>query len=538
MIRHHPPPTRGEPMKFMRRPDLDTQTRIEIVLQVWLHQGVYGKMTQIAAYYQISRTFLYQLFIMATLHLEILFSEEKLLFEKDQRHLEQLILLLRLEGKCSIQSISAILQELGYGPNSVGHLSTFLQHYGTEVASTLTMPSLKLVFYLSDEIFAIRSPILVTIDAQSTAILKIALAADRSEETWRAHFAELEDHQFVSLGLASDRGVGLVAGYQAALEKALWVCDYFHEFRDLFKILYQWERKAYAAIGQEEEAARKFQNAQSQANLKKRLEHYEQAHQVCEEAIHRYDQLALLLNLLRETLQFCDFGGSIRSKEQVRSELTLVLQWLAEIDHPALKEALTPIHKHLDDILVPFVQAESVYAQLQQQVPRQALDFLVLAWQHEHSFHQSRSKQKHYHHRESQEWLAFAQGLLGHEFDSLKALVFAQMDSLIRASSLVEMVNSLLRPYLNSCKGQITQEALNLIMFYHNHHRYKSGKRKGQAPLELLTGESLQAEWLDLLIQQVPASNGWETADSISSEGGKNIDGEELQEKTPYAEAA
>jgi hypothetical protein len=65
---------------------------------------------------------------------------------------------------------------------------------------------------------------------------------------------------------------------------------------------------------------------------------------------------------------------------------------------------------------------------------------------------------------------------------------------LICASSLVEMVNSLMRPYLNSCKGQITQEALNLIMFYHNHHRYKSGKREGKAPFELLTGESFKAD--------------------------------------------
>ena len=64
-------------MKFMRRPDLDTQTRIHIVMLVWLHQGVYGKMTHIAAYYRISRTFLYQLLITANLHLEILFSVEK-----------------------------------------------------------------------------------------------------------------------------------------------------------------------------------------------------------------------------------------------------------------------------------------------------------------------------------------------------------------------------------------------------------------------------------------------------------------------------
>ena len=77
------------------------------------------------------------------------------------------------------------------------------------------------------------------------------------------------------------------------------------------------------------------------------------------------------------------------------------------------------------------------------------------------------------------------------------------MDSIIRLSSWVEMVNSLIRPYHNSCKGQITQETLNLIMFYQNHQRYKNGKRKGKAPLELLTGEPLKKEWLELLIQQM-----------------------------------
>jgi hypothetical protein len=65
------------------------------------------------------------------------------------------------------------------------------------------------------------------------------------------------------------------------------------------------------------------------------------------------------------------------------------------------------------------------------------------------------------------------------------------------------MVNSLIRPYLNSCKGQITQETLNLIMFYHNHRRYKSGKRQGKAPIELLTGKPLEAPWWELLLQQV-----------------------------------
>jgi hypothetical protein len=490
-------------MKFIRRPDLDPQTRIHIVMLAWLHQGVYGKMTQIAQTYQISRTFLYQLLLAANLQLEVLFSDEKRLFQKDHQHLEHLLLLLRLEGNCSLLSISSILQALQCHPNSLGYLSQFFQSAGQTLPSTLVMPSKKLVFYLSDEIFAIDAPILVTIDAQSTAILKIELASDRSADTWKAHFEALEDHQFFSLGMASDRGTGLVAGYQAACDMALWVADYFHEFRDLFKLLHQLERKAYAAIAKEYDAARTFANAKSESNLHKRLQHYDTAHRVCEQAMALYDQLAMLLHWLREALQLCSAHGRLRTQEDVRSDLMPLFDLMQELDCAALTKTLKPIRSHIDDIVVPFKHAEDIDAALRVVVPHDALDFLVLAWHHDHFVYQSGAKQKAYLQSERDFYLACAEGLLGNEFDRLKTLVFDKLDTIVRASSLVEMVNSLIRPYLNSCKGQITQETLNLIMFYHNHRRYKSGKRQGKAPIELLTGEPLETPWWELLRQQI-----------------------------------
>ena len=84
-------------MKFVRRPDLAPQTRIEIVKLVWQSQGIYGKMTEIAQQYQISRTFLYQLLWMATWQLETLFSDAKPREPHDPQHFEDLLLLLRLE---------------------------------------------------------------------------------------------------------------------------------------------------------------------------------------------------------------------------------------------------------------------------------------------------------------------------------------------------------------------------------------------------------------------------------------------------------
>jgi hypothetical protein len=501
MIHHHPPPTRGYTMKFIRRHDLEPHTRIEIVRLAWINQGLYGKMTQIAQDYHISRTFLYQLTWAAQHQLKELFSDPKHLVQDLHSQFEPLILLLRLEGKCSLPSLSAILKRLEYQPNSVGYLSKYLQDYGHSVPSTLQVAQTKVVFYLSDEIFAIGTPILVTVDAQSTAILQIQLASDRSAQTWKAHFDNLGDHLFHSIGMASDRGVGLMAGYQAACQDGLWVCDQFHEFHDLFHRCHQLERKAYGAIGKEDEAAKKFENAKSEANLQKRLAQYERAHQACEQAMARYDQLHLLLDLLRETLHLCSPLGRLRTVEGIRAELMLLLSLIQAIDDERLPKLLQPIWSHLDDSLVPFQQVASIHAELLALIPPQRVDALVLAWHHDHLCDQSHGQNKHYHQRESQYWLDFAQGLLGDSFPWLQGLVFDKLDSIVKASSLVEMVNSLLRPYLNSCKGHITQETLNLIMFYHNHRRYKSGRRKGKAPIELLTGEALQTDWVDLLIQ-------------------------------------
>jgi hypothetical protein len=360
---------------------------------------------------------------------------------------------------------------------------------------------------------------LVTIEAQSTAILKIQLASDRSAPTWQAHFEDLGHHRFDSIGMASDRGVGLVAGYHAACPDARWVCDRFHEFQDLFERRRQLERKAYAAIAKEDKAATTFHNAKSEANLHRRLQHYEHAHHACEHAMARYDQLDLLLHLLRDALHLCSPFGRLRTVAGVRSELTLLLSLIEEIDEAELPKLLKPIRSHLDELLSPFEQVESMHADLLDLMPQQRVDALVLAWHHEHLSYQSYGKQKRYHQHERQQWLDFAADLLDHQFEPLKALVFEKLASIVQASSLVEMVNSFIRPYLNSCKGQITQETLNLIMFYHNHRRYTGGKRQGKAPIELLTGEALEADWVDLLIQHTQeASQGTLLASSPSLE--------------------
>ena len=79
---------------------------------------------------------------------------------------------------------------------------------------------------------------------------------------------------------------------------------------------------------------------------------------------------------------------------------------------------------------------------------------------------------------------------IGDDFDNVATQILKELDEIVQSASMVEFINSIIRPYLNNIKNQITQETLNLIMFYHNHRRYTDGKRKGQIPFELLTGQS------------------------------------------------
>jgi len=399
-------------------------------------------------------------------------------------------LLLRLEGKCSLPSLSSLLKYFPYQPNAVGYLSEGFQHDGAALPSTLAMTARTVVLSLSDEIFARHQPILVTIEAHSTAILKMPLASERSAETWKAHLDDLGEHRFHSIGMASDRGLGLMAGEQAACPDARWVCDRFPALHDLFDRRRHLERTAYAALAKEEEATHTFHHAKSEATLDKRLQHSERAHHACEPALARYDPRDLLLHLLRDALHPCSPWGRLRTVAGVRAELTRLLSLLAEIDDAVLPKLLHTLRAPLDAILVPFEQAESLHRARLDRIPQQLFDALVLAWHHAQLSDQSHAKHKRDHQHESQQWLDCAEGLLEHQFPPLQAMVFEQLEAIVQASSLVELVHAFLRPSLKSSKGHITQETFNLIRFYHHHRRDKSGKRQGKAPIELLTGEA------------------------------------------------
>jgi hypothetical protein len=219
----------------------------------------------------------------------------------------------------------------------------------------------------------------------------------------------------------------------------------------------------------------------------------------------RDDQRPLLLDLLRETLPLCSPLGRLRTVAGVRAALMLLRSLIQAMDEAMLPTLLQPRWAHLDASVVPLQHVASMHAARLALIPQQSVEALVLAWHHEHLCDPSPGKNQHSHQRESPYGLDCAHGRLGDPFPWLHVLVFDKLDAMVQASSLVAMVNSLLRPSLKSCQGHITQETWNLLMCYHNHRRDNRGRRTGKAPMELLTGAAVPADGVALFIQHTQA---------------------------------
>lgn len=433
-----------------------------------------------------------------------LFSAHRLETVPDRLSLDSIIALLRLEGRVSLAGISEILHTLGYPHDSTGMISERLKTFGGCLSNTLNVDTECQVFLLSDEIFALGRPILVTIDPVSTAILRIELAPNRKADTWELHYQALKDHLIVAKGLGSDRAESINKGFRGVFDNRVWCSDHFHEFNGLVNLMAALEKQAYAAIAEEDDRLRVFNNAKSEDNLQKRLAQYEAAQADCNQRIAQYQHVSDSLDLLFPSLYFFDPATGQHHKEQhVKSDVLTLMDWLDECELSKLQQETQIIRDHIDDIGVCYRQVEEIVQELAKTLPEEVLNFIGLAWQHDHQSHQHKGLAKQYHVAERNFWLDVVLSLLDENAESQIEQAFERFDGMVRSSSLIEMVNSQIRPHLNNCKGLITQELLKLIMFYHNHHLYKSGKRKGKAPIEILTGTKLEKTWLDCLFETI-----------------------------------
>jgi len=195
----------------------------------------------------------------------------------------------------------------------------------------------------------------------------------------------------------------------------------------------------------------------------------------------------------------------LRDRQQVEEEMLLALSHIEALKHAKITTAVKQIERALPDLLHYFDSAKPIVQKLQElPISDACLKEIFIAWQWNKAVVKAKKKgRKNLARTQQQHHLKNAALLSPDEFEKIKVEIYSSLDKIIQSSAMVECINSILRPYLNVSKNQITQEQLNLFMFYHNHRRYREGKRKGKTPMEILTGEAQTEDWISKIINKL-----------------------------------
>jgi hypothetical protein len=505
----------GSP-KFHRRKDLTVEIRLHIAFMALLYNK-WGIITSMAKKYAISRTFVYMLEAQLSSAIEDYFfvgsapSKKELTIGEKTKSLEY-SLLLRMEGKCSIPAISGILKKMGMKNNSVGTISQNLNQIGKYLPDTFYVDG-STILYVSlavDEMYSYSTPILITVDPVSTAILRIELAESRKTQDWINHFNKLRENGIEVILVVSDEGQGICSATGSALAGINRQPDTFHAISHrLGKWVNSLERSAYAAIENEYHCLEVFESAKAEKVIQKRMDAYFEAKTNTDKAISLYEMYKFLYHCIIDNLQVFDKEGNPRDRKNAEQNIRVALDYMIGLPLSKIKKDINTIYNLLDELLGYLDTSKQVVQNLiENGIQSYIVQAFSLAWQYQkNAVKAKKSERRKYFANKEKQQFEMIKMMLGNDFEALKTEVFAQLDKIIQSSAIVENINSIVRAFLNTSRNRINQEILNLIMFYHNHRRYKAGKRKGKTPIELLTGTKQEKDWLEMLLEKVEEHN-------------------------------
>ena len=261
----------------------------------------------------------------------------------------------------------------------------------------------------------------------------------------------------------------------------------------------------YKAIQKEFDCYNKLDSARSDEVIDKRIDEYDEAVKIANEAIELYENFHFLYITIINELKLFDGNGNLRDRKEAEQNIQAGLSLIEELGQTKITKAVNKVRRTMPGLLNYFDLAKSIVGNLPSlAVDQEALQALCLAWQwRKGSIKSKKAKGRKYCDMNERDCLEMAVGYLQEDYDVVKEQVYQQLDQIVQSSALVECINSILRPYLNGSKNHVTQETLNLIMFYHNHRRYKDGKRKNQTPMEILTGKKQEKDWIELLFEVI-----------------------------------
>lgn len=347
-----------------------------------------------------------------------------------------------------------------------------------------------------DELYSNGEPNLLVIGNESLYIYALTRQPTCDGETWGCVLLDAPAcPQF-----ASDAGTGLAAGAKLAQVTGHQV-DWDHLLRPLWGQAARLEARAYAALQAVEDRAAKFTQAQTPKRLAQHLGVWEQLRVAAQEQVQCCDAFGQIAQAVDAEFALIDLTtGQLRDpragaqrlrglgqqlqtwRGRIYEKLSRYLVNLADDlfrYHPVLTHALTPLVAQWG---APVIQTLAKIWQLEADAKR-----------HPRPWRERQACQRAWetHLDEASAQLDFEQ--LGRAWDALTQVLGRAW----RGSMLVECVNSLLRPRLNSRK-HTDQGCLELFRFLHNVRPFQRGKRAGQSPAQLV-GLAVPADPLTLL---------------------------------------
>lgn len=346
-----------------------------------------------------------------------------------------------------------------------------------------------------DEIFQKRQPVLVGADIRSTYCFLLGAEDQRDGDTWAVRLLECHERGFAPKATIADFGTGIRAGQKLAMPNVPCRGDVFHALHELAPVVTYLENRAYDSITAHDKLERKKTKLQQQGrraqcgqvqalSRKVSAAATEQA-----KAITLADDVALLARWLHMEV-FAVRGLPFADRCALFDFIVAELQARAPLCPHRIHPVCTLLHNHRDQLLAFAQQLDQDLADLaaEFEVPlaivRELLDLQTLdkrqplRWQKETALRQR----------------------LRNRFYPLEQAVRALAKQVVRASSIIENINSRLRSYF-FLRREIGSGYLELLQFFLNHRRFLRSERPERAdksPAELLTGQP-HPHWLEML---------------------------------------
>lgn len=392
---------------------------------------------------------------------------------KDKKQIEKTIIACYIICKGSLYDTRDFLKDIYNYNCSIGKISNIIKRYSTiarEFNESIDLSNIKVG--ANDEIFKASKPVLVGVEPKSNYIYLMELEEKRDGTTWWFHLKQKSKNQGLMLDKSiNDEGKGLIKGIKDAFDNKCKIQpDLFHCKRDFSRGVKSLERKAYSKIEEEYKLQKKYLKNKCDKKI------YRKIIRSTKIAINRYDNCHKLFELFDKCTKI---GGYNYLKRKEKLNIIILELEKYKKMNSYIKKFYDFLENNVEGLLM-FV--EDFYYKMQVESLKENInpEVFKLMWK-QYVFDQYSEK---YNEIEIE-----ILNLIRNNYTKARNLFNQLIEDTIRASSSVENINSLLRPYLDLKKSP-NQNHLNLIQLYFNTRKFDRSNltsKVGYSPLELYT---------------------------------------------------